>query len=390
MTDDLTTPLGQPTVRAPGRARRNVVLYAFGAIAIAGLAGAIAGWIYFAPQPPAMLPDAAQQVAEGAARPEAPPPASVPDETARAERPAGDSGSQGLIEVEPEGTIAPKVPVPVFRRQETALAHLPDPELIERVATGAIPRRSDSGLRPMDVYSRPPATEGNFGVARIVLIVGGLGISQTSTKRAIEQLPPETTLAFAPYGNSLARWMQAARRDGHELLLQLPMEPFDYPRNNPGRHTLRASQEDGANVENLHWAMSRITNYVGVMNFLGGKFLTDEAAMKPVFDELARRGLLLVDDGGIRNSRSQAVAENAMLPYAKADVQIDAVRDRRAMAQRLDELEQRARRTGLAIGVASAFPDSVAIIAEFARTAAQRGVELTPVSAIVNDPEREG
>ncbi|WP_275428417.1 divergent polysaccharide deacetylase family protein, partial [Enterobacter cloacae] len=68
--------------------------------------------------------------------------------------------------------------------------------------------------------------------------MGGLGMSQTGTQQAIAMLPAEVTLAFAPEGNSLIRWMQTARQNGHELLMQVPLEPFDYPRVNPGRNTL--------------------------------------------------------------------------------------------------------------------------------------------------------
>lgn len=40
-----------------------------------------------------------------------------------------------------------------------------------------------------------------------------------------------------------ATWKTAtrAREAGHEILLQLPMEPFDYPDSDPGPQTLLAS-----------------------------------------------------------------------------------------------------------------------------------------------------
>lgn len=392
MSDELTRPLGlsEPDNGAVS-GRLTGLVAALSLVLAVGLGGA-AAWFYYSPEQPstelATAPGAtiSEQQPEQSAAPQqaARQPAEEPEQPADNE----PGPNEGLVEIDPDGGIAPKVPVPVFRRQEAGLAHLPDPELIERVTVGAIPQRSSSGLRPMDAYSRPPATEGNFGVARVAIIVGGLGISQTSTKQAIDNLPPEVTLAYAPYGNSLGRWMQTARRKGHEILLQVPMEPFDFPRNNPGPHTLTGDAKAATNIANLHWAMSRITNYVGVVNFLGGSFLGDEAAMKPVFDEISRRGLLLIDDGSTRNSRSDIIASRAGLPFATAQVQIDALRERRAIAERLDELAAIAKRTGLAIGVASAFPDSVAAIAQFARNASQLGIEMTPVSAVVDDPER--
>lgn len=300
-----------------------------------------------------------------------------------------------LQEVSPTQELTPLQPVPralpraqQVRRQEQSLAHLPDPELVERGATGVIPKKSPDGLRAMDVYSRQPDTEGNFGVARVVIVIGGLGISQTSTQAAINTLPGSITLAFAPYGNSLTRWMQQARKRGHELLLQVPMEPLDFPANNPGPHTLLAAADFEENLANLHWSMSRITNYVGVSNYLGNKILQQPASLSPIFAELAQRGVLFFDDGTVKNSVAEGVALKELLPYAKADVLIDNVRSRSAIFEKLNKLSAHAKRTGLAIGMGNAFPDTIALVAEYARQAKQNGVEITPVSSIVKDPAR--
>ncbi|MEM9331034.1 MAG: divergent polysaccharide deacetylase family protein [Pseudomonadota bacterium] len=289
-----------------------------------------------------------------------------------------------LVELTPATPQTPRVQ-PV-RRQEQALAHLPDPELIERGATGVIPKKSKDGLRAMDVYSRQPDTEGNFGVARVVIVIGGLGISQTTTQQAIRELPGSVTLAFAPYGNSLVRWMQEARKGGHELLLQVPMEPLDYPQNNPGPHTLKAAADLEENLANLHWSMSRFTNYVGVTNYLGNKILQQPASLSPIFAELSERGMLFFEDGTVKNSMGQGVALKELLPYAKADILIDNVRSRAAIFEKLNKLSEQAKRTGLAIGVGNAFPDTIALVSQYVRQARQNGIEITPLASIVKDP----
>lgn len=298
-----------------------------------------------------------------------------------------DPDAGGLQELKPLERLKPLKPVilpPVetkeVRRQEQALAHLPDPEISERGATGIIPKRSRNGLRAMDLYSRQADTEGNFGVARVVIIIGGVGISQTSTQQALKKLHPNVTLAFAPYGNSLKRWMEDARRKGHELLLQLPMEPIDYPQNNLGPHTLKADA-------NLHWAMSRITNYVGVMNYLGNKLLAQPASLSPIFSEISERDLLFVEDGTVKNSLAQGVAVKELVPYAKGHILLDNVRSRSAIAEKLVKLAEQAKRTGVAIGVGNAFPDTIDLVAQFAQQAKKNGIEITPISSVVKDPQ---
>jgi uncharacterized protein len=278
--------------------------------------------------------------------------------------------------------------LPPFERQETSLTHLPDMRVAQKIEGGYLPQRSPDNLRPMDVYSRPPATEGNFGVARMVLIVGGMGISQTSTQQAIKLLPGSVTFAFAPYGNSRKRWMQQARRKGHELLLQIPMEPFNYSAGNGSPHILLADLPAEDNLARLHWLMARITNYVGLINYQGGKLIARQEAMQPLFDEIARRGLLFVNDGSLRNTATEEAASQALLPHLQVDEQIDTIRNRRKIMEKLEELAGKAQRTGLAVGYANAFPESIEMIALFADRANSRQIEITPVSAVINDPER--
>ena len=281
------------------------------------------------------------------------------------------------------GVVAIHDPLDV--RQNPRMAHVPDRDLIERTPNGPLPKIAPDGRRPFDVYSGK--WSGARG-ARVAIVIGGLGMSQTGTQEAIDKLQPEVTLAFAAGGNSLGRWMAAARRDGHELLMQTPMEPFDYPRVNPGRATLTVAAGPAQNMQDLHWVLARTTNYTGVMNYMGAKFTSDPAALEPVMSELGKRGLMYLDDGtSARSAAPQAAAKNGV-PFAGADAVIDAVQERGAILDRLDELERTARAKGFAVGVGSAFDVTVDTVRSWVGEARRRGVEIVPVSAIAADPRR--
>ena len=270
--------------------------------------------------------------------------------------------------------------------QDQRVAHLPEKALVEQSPTGPLPVRGADGLRPMDAYAA--GWSGARG-ARIALVIGGLGLSQTGSMEAIDKLPPEVTLGFAPQGNSLQRWMQAARQNGHELVLQLPMEPFDYPRVNPGRNTLTVDDGAGKNQASLLWALSRMTNYAGVMNYMGARFTSETEAFAPVLGEIGRRGLYYLDDGTSARSQADQIAASDAVPFAAADVLIDGVQERGAILDRLDELERTARANGSAIGTGSAFAVTVDAVAEWANEVRKRGIEIVPVSALVRDPEQQ-
>jgi polysaccharide deacetylase 2 family uncharacterized protein YibQ len=207
-------------------------------------------------------------------------------------------------------------------------------------------------------------------------------LSQTGTQKAIKLLPEEVTLGFAASGNSLQRWMQDARRGGHEILLQLPMEPLGYPANDPGRGTLLSTQSSAKNLHQLHEAMASISNYTGIMNYMGARFLADSDALEPIMRDIAARGLLFLDDGSSAQSLSGKFAKAMNMPYSVADLQLDDQLQKQAILKRLDELERIAKRNGSAIGVASAFDESVTTIAEWVREVKARGIEIVGVSAL--------
>ncbi len=91
------------------------------------------------------------------------------------------------------------------------------------------------GKNPYQAYARPFTSNGK---PKVALVIGGLGLNAKATRQAIEQLPPEVTLSFVPYADGLQGWIDLARANGHEVLLEAPMEPKDYPDNDPGPYTL--------------------------------------------------------------------------------------------------------------------------------------------------------
>ncbi len=266
-----------------------------------------------------------------------------------------------------------------------ALPIFPNPICWSKARRGHCPESRPDGRRPLDIYARP--WSGARG-ARVAIVIGGLGLSQTGSQQAIQTLPPEVTLAFSPEGNSLLRWMQAARQDGHEVLMQIPLEPYDYPRVNPGRNTLTVDASPAATLENLHRTMGRITNYTGVMNYMGARFTAEPEAMTTVIQDIAKRGLLYLDDGTSARSKADGIAAQQGAPFAAADLLIDASQDRGAILKKLDELERIARAKGTAIATGSAFDVTVEAVTSWANEAKARGIEIVPVSALVRDPEK--
>lgn len=304
-------------------------------------------------------------------------------ETARPQSSARQLENEAGVTVVRPGAEAPgAIVITVPDSGEVKLATSPDSRLVERSRFGLLPKVGPDGATPAQIYARPlgpaPTTK---PAGRIALLVGGLGISQNGTAEAIAKLPGPVSLGFAPYGTELERSVQRARGGGHEIFLQVPMEPFDYPDNDPGPQTLLAGPKAAENIDRLHWLLGRFTGYVGIVNFLGGRLTADDAALSPILREIAGRGLMVVDDGSSARSLLAPSAIKAQIPTLKVDRVIDGVTRADAIDQELQKLEALARERGVAIGAATALPVSIERIVRWAATLEAKGIAIVPVSA---------
>jgi hypothetical protein len=258
-----------------------------------------------------------------------------------------------------------------------------DPDLIEETPNGPIPQIGGAGKSPFTVYSRASVTSAATGKPMIAIVVTGLGINESGTLDAIAKLPDNVTLAFAPYGRSLQRTTAAARAEGQEILLQIPMEPFDYPDNDPGPQTLLTGQSPRSNLDKLYWLMARFGGYFGVMNYMGARYTASAADFEPLIEEIGTRGLGYLDDGSSNRSVAPQLAGRNEVPFGRGDAEIDINPSRGAIMQSLADLELKAAEKGTAIGIGSALPVTIDAITDWAEGLKSRGAILVPVSAIM-------
>ncbi len=260
------------------------------------------------------------------------------------------------------------------------------PALAEQTQHGPIPRISPDGLSPFAAYARASiGPEAAAGKPLISIIVTGMGLNESGTLDAINNLPDNITLAFAPYGRALERTVIAAREGGHELMLEIPMEPFDYPNSDPGPHTLLTGQPVRANLDRLYWLMARMGGYIGTINNMGARFTASATDLAPFMEELGSRGIGYLDDGSSNRSLTRQLARANQVPYARASLALDENPSRTAILAQLQNLEGIAREQGQAIGVISALPVSINTLVSWAAGLKENNIELVPASALMGN-----
>ena len=391
--DDLSAPLGQETVQ---RKRRRLPFT--GIQAMAALLGlflaAFAGFALFHHDPLGGEPVA--RIALNSTTPNATTPAATPN-AATDTKPATPAAKSSTTPAAGQKTItiidgssgarqdvviggdaaADKNPGDAAPALMTGI----NPRLLEKSRYGMIPVIAD-GLKPFTAYAAGTDADRAKAatVPTIAIVIAGLGVGATKTADAIMNLPGAVTLAFTPYGSEPGKLVERARAQHHEVLLQIPMEPFDYPDNDPGPQTLLTSLSTEQNIDRLFWHLSRFQGYVGIASFMGARFVASDAVMQPIIREAAKRGLGYFDDGASPRSVAGSLAQGQTMPFAKADASIDSVPTAAEIDKSLANLETLAKTRGNAVGIASGLPISIERIAKWAKTLDSRGIMLVPLT----------
>ncbi len=297
--------------------------------------------------------------------------------------PSGAASGQALITLPQGGTMggaltpagaAPPASASVadVRPQGAPLVAAPLAGLAAPGPGGMLPIIGKDGRTPFQAYQRPFKDDGK---PKLALVIGGLGLNAAATKAAIERLPPEVTLSFVPYADGLQSFVDRARAYGHEVMLEIPMEPLDYPSNDPGPYTLMANAPAPETTRRLEWLLGRAAGYFAVTNYLGGRFVNTAPAMATFANALKARGLGFLDDGS-------AARKGAGVPRASAAAVIDEQLSAEEIDKQLLALEAQALQHGSALGAGFSYPVTVEQVGRWAQTLASRGYQLAPASAL--------
>jgi polysaccharide deacetylase 2 family uncharacterized protein YibQ len=234
-----------------------------------------------------------------------------------------------------------------------------------------------------------PGTNAAAGVkaARIAILLRGVGRDDRNSGDAVSKLAPAISFAFTPFSGAAQPWARKAAEQGHEIIVQLPFEPSDYPITNPGPETLLASSAPEQNASRLGAILARFEGYSGVTNFLGGRLLQSKNALRPILEDIKSRGLIYIGEG---NNDSHAVVRGLAgeigLRYAGANVMIDAQPTPAAIQAALERLVAISRKDGTAIGLGYASRATIEQLDAWSQTLAAQGVTLVPVGTLAQTP----
>lgn len=301
--------------------------------------------------------------------------------------------TDGMLEIEPSGVVITIDGAPprdsargalgmrtASLTRRTASIPDPDPALLQQTPLGRIPKIAGDGRRAARVYARP--YQGPAESPRVAVIVGGLGLNRDLTARAIDELAPDVTLAFAPYAKDLDYWTARARGAGHEIMIELPMETHGGVEGALGPAALLTGRPAADNLRRLDWLLARFGGYFAATNYLGAKFSADATALAPVLKRLDALGIAYVDDTGAAPAGGRIVDRMILAGDGGADI--------RAAQGDLGALEALAARAGEALGKAYVSEATIGAIRAWTVELDGGDIVLAPASAVLQARSNRG
>lgn len=253
------------------------------------------------------------------------------------------------------------------------------PELTESSEFGDLPVISADGLKPWRAYSKP--FERTRNQPMVAIILSGLGPAREASEAALA-LPEYVTLSFSPYLRETASWQAAARASGHEILIDLPLEPVGYPAVDAGPYALLLDKGPTEAEKNLKWLMSRFPTSMGFLTPQNEAFTENDQALRLLIQSVGSRGLMLVVGQTPHKKETRDIMDTSQSALVIADLLIDEELSPSGIQARLAQLVDRAKQQGYALGIGRAYPVTVEQLRLWLAAMEEHGVMLVPASTI--------
>lgn len=190
---------------------------------------------------------------------------------------------------------------------------------------------------------------------RIVIIIDDIGYDR-KIAMALYDLDPNITfsiLPFSPFGQSIAKQLHDK---GAQLMLHLPMEPFEYPEVNPGPGAILSSMSPDDLLAQLRKNIDNVPNIAGVNNHMGSKITTNADQMNQIFSVLKKENLFFIDSRTAPKSQGKASARLFNLKFGQRDIFLDNFQNTEYITKQFKKLIRLSEKHGFAIGIGHPYP----------------------------------
>ncbi|MGG3306774.1 divergent polysaccharide deacetylase family protein [Paenibacillus lautus] len=221
---------------------------------------------------------------------------------------------------------------------------------------------------------------------KLAVIIDDFGNDQKGTQEMLS-LPVKITVAVMPFLPTSVKDAEAAHRQGHDVIIHMPMEPKQGRASWLGPGAILSSLTDEEIRKRMEEAIDSIPYAVGINNHMGSKVTGDERVMSIVLDVCRERGLFFIDSKTNYYSVVGKLAAEKGMPSIANDIFLDDVHTVQHVSKQLQTAAQHAeeRTSCIAIGHVGVYGIRTAEALKGSIPKLQAKVEFVGISDLVRE-----
>lgn len=214
----------------------------------------------------------------------------------------------------------------------------------------------------------------------VALIIDDIGNHYENGRAAVE-LPHAfayAMLPFSPHAKILAHLADSLDKD---VLVHLPMEA-EHDNHLLGPGALRVDMSQDEIAHSLLASIAAVPHAIGINNHMGSRLTRKSAPMRWLMNAIHERGgLFFIDSRTTTESVALKWAKRSHIPSTSRDVFLDNIQTRDYIEDQLNNLVQKAKRNGHALGIAHPHALTIDVFRNWRPAGA--GIRIVPLSEYV-------
>lgn len=171
------------------------------------------------------------------------------------------------------------------------------------------------------VYSKKTTVVDNK--AELAIVIDDFGYFDSDYLQEFLDMDKNVTFSILPLEHFSTHVMNKAIEAGHETMIHMPMEPIDYPHNNPGPNAIYVHMKEKEIRNMVQKYIKALPLCIGSNNHMGSLVTSDCDVMKIVLEEINKSNLYFIDSRTSVNSVAYDVARDMMIPTFKNSMFLD-------------------------------------------------------------------
>lgn len=209
----------------------------------------------------------------------------------------------------------------------------------------------------------------------IAIVIDGIGLLNPNAKL---ELPSQVTLgmpSYVPYKEYANNPLVMK----HSILLNIPLEPINYPEDDPDPEALLIENGDQENLARLSSILGRAGDYHAVYSSHDDKYTNSHKEARDLLQSLKNKKIIYLSGLTDKNALIYQIANKMNFSILDNDIILDSTISREEIAAKLLALEHLAQDSGSAVAIGGSYPLTIELLNEWIPSLANKGIKIVPI-----------